>query len=219
MPSAELLTAKPASGSIRERQYDLSAHTNTWVRFEDGHGGEWVGIFGNGDSEFCAVVPFPDDDGRTVLVIACGEAYLVDARSGILLRRPRWGGYCWSALAAPGRDGILVASNTDICLAGRTRDDYAVLTDPPEYLADNPFQRHRVASDGIIFESVTHDALTGVLFHGGTWCPFRVGLDDMRCELGAALGPPSTVRRVATEPYGGFPQSPELRQRMRQYWL
>ena len=28
---------------------------------------------------------FPDDDGRTALVIARGEGYFVDARSGILL--------------------------------------------------------------------------------------------------------------------------------------
>jgi hypothetical protein len=219
MPSAELLTAKPVSGSIRERQYDLSARDNTWVRFDDGRGGEWVGIFGNGAGDFCAAIPFPDDDGRTVLVIARGEGYLVDSRSGILLRRPRWGGDCWSALAAPGRDGILVANNMEIWLAGRTRDDYAVLADPPPSVAQNPFRRHQVALDGIIFENVTHGALTGVLYDADTWYPFRVGLDDMRCELGPALGPSLTVERVATEPHGGCPPSPELQQRMRQYWL
>jgi hypothetical protein len=220
MPSAELLTAKPVSGSVRERHYDLHGLANTWVRFDDGQGDEWVGMFGNGTSDFCAAVPFPDDDGRTVLVIARGQEYVVDARSGILLRRPHSGGDVWSALPAPGRDGILVADRTHIWLAGRTRDDYAAAAEPSAYVAQNPFHRHQVAHDGIIFDAATHSALTGALCEDDTWYPFRMALDDLRVELGPAPGQsPSSAERVATEPHGGYPQSPELEQRMRQYWL
>jgi hypothetical protein len=205
-------------GTVHERHYDLSPRDNTWVRFDGGPGGAWVGVFGNhGSSDFSAAVPFPDDDGRTVLVLARGEGYFVDARSGILLRRPRWGDAC-GALAAPGRDGILVASPTMIWAAGRTRDDYAV---PAERLAwgttDNPYDRHRVAVDGIIFHAVTHSALTGVAREPDGWRRFTVGLDDLRFQRGDPLAP--DARPLATESYGGCPTSPELKERLRRYWL
>jgi hypothetical protein len=218
MPSAELLTAKPVSGAMRERHYDVSSRDNTWVRFDDGRGGEWVGVFGNGASDFCAAVPFPDDDGRTVLVIARGEGYFVDGRSGILLRRPRWGGDVWSALAAPGRDGILVAGSTMVWCAGRTRDDYAVSAERLPWSGNDPYGRHRVALDGIIFEAVTHRALTGVMWEGeAAWRRFTLHLDDLRFEPGVTLD--AGVRCEATEAHGGYPPSRELRERMRRYWL
>jgi hypothetical protein len=216
MPSVELLTARPVSGTVRERHYDVSARENTWVRFDDGRGGEWVGVFGNGASDFCAAVPFPDDDGRTVLVVARGEGYFVDGRSGILLRRPRWGGEVWSALAAPGRDGILMASSTMVWAAGRTRDDYAVAPERPSW--DDPFGRHRVALDGIIFETVTHSALSGVMWEGDpAWRRFTLHLDDLRFERGESLD--AGVAYVATEVHGGYPLAPELLERMRRYRL
>ena len=216
MPSVEVLTARPPAGTIQERHYDLSPRDNTWVRFDDGRGGTWVGVFGNhGGSNFSAAVPFPDDDGRTVLVIARGEGYFVDSRSGILLRRPKWGDAC-SALVAPGRDGILVASPTMIWAAGRTRDDYAV---PAERLAwgvaDNPYDRHRVAVDGIIFHTVTHSALAGVVHEADGWRRFHLRLDDLRFERREAVG----ADCLATESYGGCPTSPELRERLKRYWL
>jgi hypothetical protein len=216
----ELLTAAPLAGTLHERHYDLSPRDNTWVRFDDGRDrdGAWVGVFGNhGGSGFSAAVPFPDDDGRTVLVVARGEGYFVDSRSGILLRRPRWGDAC-SALAAPGRDGILVASPTMIWAAGRTRDDYAV---PVERMAwattDNPYDRHRVAVEGIIFHGVTHRALSGVVKEPEGWRRFELTLDDLRFARGEPVG--AGVECLATESYGGCPPSAELAERMLRYRL
>jgi hypothetical protein len=212
----ELLTAAPLAGTLRERHYDLSPRDNTWARFDNGHDGEWVGVFGNhGGSYFCAAVPFPDDDGRTVLVVARGEGYIVDSRSGILLRRPRWGDAC-GVRVAPGRDGIIVASPTMIWAAGRTRDDYAVPTERVAWGgAGDPYDRHRVAVEGIIFHAVTHSALTGVVREPDGWRRFTLGLDDLRFERGEAV----TGECYATESSGGCPASAELRERMLGYSL
>src|SRR5262252_7820658 len=99
--NAELLTTAPMSGSIRERHYHVSARTNAWVRFNDGLGDEWVGVFGAGEpSRFYAVIPFADDGGLTILVIAGGQGYVVDARSGELLRRTEWD-YSQAVIAPP----------------------------------------------------------------------------------------------------------------------
>jgi hypothetical protein len=214
----ELLAARPLAGTLRERHYDLSPRDNTWVRFDDGRGGEWAGVFGNhGGSYFCAAVPFPDDDGRTVLVVARGEGYIVDSRSGILLRRPRWGDAC-GALAAPGRDGILVASSTMIWAAGRTRDDYAQPVERLPWAAtDNPYDRHRVAVEGIIFHGVTHSALSGVAREPEEWRRFHLRLDDLRFERREPVG--AGIQCLATESYGGCPPSPDLSELMRRYQI
>jgi hypothetical protein len=103
-----------------------------------------------------------------------------------------------------------------IWAAGRTRDDYAV---PVERLAwgngDNPYDRHRVAVDGIIFHAVTHSALTGVVFEPDGWRRFHLRLDDLRFERREPAG----GEFQATEPYGGCPPSAELRAQLQRYWL
>ncbi len=146
MPDS-LLTEKPISGTIRERRYGVSGGANLWVRFDDDATEPWVGVFGMGDvSPYCAVVPFDDDGGRTVLVVAGGQGYIVDRISGTVLRETDWF-YSYSALAPPTRDFVIVADNQHIWACRRDND--GVRATGPAFLI--PMQDiHQVALDGIV---------------------------------------------------------------------
>lgn len=183
----ELLRAPPISGSVPERHYEVSARANEWVRFEDDEGRAWVGVFGSAElANFSAAVPFPDDGGRTVLVIAGGQGYVVDAVSGTLLRKTRWD-YANAAVAVPGHDFLLVANTTEIWAAERTGDRYVTRSDRGWYDYDQRPVPIRVALDGIVFERVTSNELTGRVWEMDGWYAFRVDVPTLVFTRGAFL--------------------------------
>jgi hypothetical protein len=187
---AEILRTPPMSGTFVEHRFDVSAHTNTWVRFEDDEGNEWVGVFGrSGYSAFDAVVPFAIDGGRTVLVVAGGQGYVVDARTGSLVRRTRWFG-AEGVVAVPDQDFVLVADATEIWVADRARDLRAWRHDRAWYDSDDKTPATRVALDGIVFDHVTSSELTGKVWEMDGWYAYRVRLPDLEFTRG---------ERVATE--------------------
>ncbi|MFN8669641.1 MAG: hypothetical protein U0164_20805 [Gemmatimonadaceae bacterium] len=183
----ELLTTPPISGTVVERHFDVSARKNAWVRFEDDEGAVWVGVFGSSEPvPFCAVVPFADDGGRTMLIIAGGQGYVVNARSGSLIRRTPWD-YAHAAATVPGRDFVLVADATMIWAADRAQDRAAWRLDRALYDYDETAPAHRLALDGIIFDRVTPNELTGKVWEMNGWYAFRLGLPGLEFVRGELL--------------------------------
>ena len=193
--NAEILPSPPISGRYRERHFAVSARGNTWVRFANDRGDEWVGVFGSAElAAFETVVPFPDDSGRTVLVISGGQGYVVDAESGELLRQTPWDcAYC--AAAAPGHDFVLVANTTSIWASTRTDDRFAWRREQAWYDSDHVGSAQRVAVDGIVFDGVTIDALTGTVWEMDGWYAFRLQLPSLEFIRGALIRPAAQVKR------------------------
>ena len=182
----EVLSSPPVSGTMRERHYDVSARANTWVRFQT-NDGEWVGVFGSAElAHFSTVVPFPDDGGRTALVISGGQGYVVDASSGMLIRKTPWD-YAYSAAGVPGRHFILVANTTEIWATDRETDRYVRREDPAPYDYDERESPVRVALDGIMFERVTPTELAGRVWEGAGWYAFRVDIATLTFTRGQFL--------------------------------
>lgn len=210
-----LLTQQPISGTILERHFSVFRGANLWVRFEDDVEEPWIGVFGMGDvSPYCAAVPFDDDGGRTVLVVAGGQGYIVDRISGTLLRETGWF-YSYSALAPPTRDFVIVADTQHIWACRRDNDD-ARATGPAFLI---PMQDiHQVALDGIVFERSTDAELIGFVeypYRHSRWHRFRLHYDDMHLEVGERVE--GDVQGQA--PYGGYPPRPEYWDQMLRYHL
>lgn len=184
----ELLAQPPISGTTTERSFDASSGANTWVRFEDNAGGAWVGVFGSAKlANFNAALPFADDDGRTALVIAGGQGYVVDTVSGALIRRTPWD-YAYEAVAVPGRDFVLVADTTLIWASNRVSDRPVWRRARAAYDYDDGESADRLALDGIRFDRVTHDELVGKVWEPDGWYAFHVGLPDLEFKRGELLG-------------------------------
>jgi hypothetical protein len=183
----ELLNTPPISGTFTEHHFDVSARANAWVWFEGVDGGAWVGVFGSSElAPFNAAVQFSDDGGRTVLVIAGGQGYIVDAVSRVLIRRTPWD-YAYAAAAVPGRDFVLVADVTEIQAADRARDRLVWRRERAWYDYDNASPPHRVALDGIVLDEVTVDELRGKVWEMEGWYAFRVRLPDLEFVRGEFL--------------------------------
>jgi hypothetical protein len=183
----ELLNTPSISGTVTERHFDVSARANAWVRFEDAEGGTWVGVFGSSElAPFNAAVQFPDDGGRTVLVIAGGQGYIVDAVSRALIRRTPWD-YAHAVAAVPGRDFVLVADATKIRAADRAHDRLVWRRERAWYDYDNVSPPHRVALDGIVFDEVKVDELRGKVWEMEGWYAFHVRLPDLEFVRGEFL--------------------------------
>ena len=210
----ELLTTVPVSGSVQERHYEPSARTNTWVRFQPKDGPAWVGVFGNaGAAHFSTAVPFGDALGPMVLVIAQGQGYIVDPRSGALIRKPPWF-YSYSALAVPNRPFVLVATSTEIWITDRDRDTDARAAKRPPYAHDDT----RVALDGLVFDHVGSEEATGWLWEIDGWYNFSMRYDDLLVRRGtrAAKDDWAFTARFGS---GGFPLGDRYSLWMKQFWL
>jgi len=157
------------------------------VRFEDDDAEAWVGVFGRSElAAFDTVVPFADDGGRTVLVIAGGQGYIVDAVAGTLLWQTPWD-YAYAAVAVPGRDFVLVADTIRIWASSRTDERPAWRRDRAWYDSDKTERAHRVALDGVVFDHVTSDRLTGKVWEMDGWYAFRLRLADLEFARGELL--------------------------------
>lgn len=186
---ADLLRTPPVSGTALERHFDVSGRSNTWVRFADDEGNEWVGVFGSAElAPFEAVVPFADDGGQTVLVIAGGQGYIVNAVSGDLLRRTPWD-YAHQAVGVPESGRILVASLTELWATDRVREQHAWRREPPWYDYDEVTPAHRVALDGIVLDVVTAEMATGKVWEMDGWYDFTLRLADLEFRRGDLVSP------------------------------
>jgi len=185
----ELLRTPPLSGDYLERHYDVSARANTWVRFDDGEGAEWVGVFGNGDwVRSKAAVPFGDDGGRTVLVVAGGRGYVVNALTGDLVRRSSRDDLNRTA-AVPGRDFVLAASTTGIWAIGRI-DDRAAWSHGPDLsnaAPSTPVSETTLALDGVLFDEVRSDTACGKVWQPDGWYAFTLNLTELEFTRGPLL--------------------------------
>jgi hypothetical protein len=177
--NTELLIVVPVSGSVRERHYDVSGTRNAWVRFDSGTGDEWVGVFGAAEpSQFYAVVPFADDAGATVLVIAGGQGYVVDVQSGDLLRRTQW----WDSqtvIALPERDFMLVADDTTAWATDRTVDRPVWRREHANYDSRPRSSAQRLALDGIVFQTATSDRVIGRVWEPEGWYSCSIDLSTL----------------------------------------
>jgi len=210
----QLLTRVPISGTVLERHYDVVAGSNTWVQFDHPEGERWVGVFGNGDVAFYSTaVPFADDGGRTVLVVARGQGYIVDTVTGALRRKTRWN-YSYSAVAIPGHGLILVADTTNIWVVGRDEDVDVSARDG----FGGPADPHRIALDGLVFDEPGVEALTGQAWFPDGWYGFRIPYNTLVAEVGPLLTR-DEVAYQAIPTRGGFPTSNEYYVWMQQFWL
>lgn len=177
--NAELLRTIPISGSVDERHYNVSAGANAWVKFWDDSGLEWVGVFGSGEaSRFQAAIPFDEDGGKTVLIVAGGRGYIVDAQSGQLVRRTARD-YIRAAITVPEQDFVVVADATEIRSAGRREDRRAWRREPAWYAYGDSEDSYRLALDGIVFDGATRDEVHGRVWDGDGWYAFRLTLSNL----------------------------------------
>jgi len=177
--NVELLRTIPTSGSVDERHFSVSAGANAWVKFSDDSGLEWVGVFGSGEaSRFEAAIPFDDDGGKTVLIVAGGRGYVVDAHSMQLIRRTTRD-YIRAAISVPGRDFVIIADWTEMRSVGRESDRRVWRREPAWYSYGGSEDSHRLALDGIVFEAATRDEVHGRVWDGDGWYAFRLNVSDL----------------------------------------
>jgi hypothetical protein len=188
---AELLGTPPISGSVEEHAFAATSGSNAWVRFDDELGDEWIGVFGGlGIRSGAAVVPFGDDGGRTVLVVAHGAVYILDVVHRRLLRPldrdPAWV-YATTAATIPGHAFVAVANDTEAWFAYRDHDRRIWRADQPWYElhAQPPF--YRLALDGIRLDGVTGEKLHGKVWQMDGWYALEVELESGRAVIGGCL--------------------------------
>src|SRR3954462_3570284 len=104
------LPSPPVSGSIVEHWFDGGG--GTWFHFETDDGGEWAGLFaGSGLVPENSAVEFAD--GRTALINAGGEGYVIDVDRAELLYRPEVVPLV-GAVSVPGRDFVIARDFTGV---------------------------------------------------------------------------------------------------------
>ena len=186
---AQLLRTPPISGSIEEHAFAPSAGSNAWVRFDDEMGDEWVGVFGgHGFGIRSAVVPFGDDGGHTVLVLASGAGYVVDVVHRRVVRHlVRAPAYASTAVTIPGHSFVAVAGETEAWFAYRDQDRPMWRADQvwPEERTQPPF--YRLALDGIRLDGVRSGKLQGKVWQMDGWYALEVELETGRATVGACL--------------------------------
>jgi len=169
----EILPGLPAYGALPKLISDTGSpvHREGFVvRFLSGTDAEWVGNFQRGLCSFdCAVV---HPDGRAVLVIAGGTAYVVNPSSQSVTQS--FGGQFESCLPVP--DNCLLLSNglwvELVNSQGRA------------------WQSRRLAWDGLRILGISDGEAHGEAAHyDDSWHTFRVRLSDGQDSGGAYDGP------------------------------
>lgn len=149
----------PQSGSVIERRFDASGAC-TWIRFDNDVTGVWAGVFGNSHLvRHSKAVVFGDD--RAAMIIAGGQGYVVDARTGELLHKTKDDCFC-DAITVPGRDFVIACDFTDLFAVSAQ----GVIWRSP-----------RIATDGIKLNVATDQMLSGTC---------RCGAADGRESVGWA---------------------------------
>lgn len=148
----------PLSGTVPERHYDAVGDC-TWVRFVLDDATEWAAVFGNGNVVTNrAAVLF--GDGRTALVIAGGQGYVIDAFTGELHHKTQCD-YLHNAIPVPNRDFIVACDWSNLYAFSR---------------AGQLWRRRNFALDGIEFDSATETSLVGRAWHPDGWRRFTLDL-------------------------------------------
>jgi hypothetical protein len=141
------------------------------VRFLPGAEGEWVGNFQRGFCSFDDVCMHPD--GKHVLIIAGGEAYVIDPASQSVTQS--FGGQFESCIPLPDNRGLLLSS----CLSLTLISSQGIA-----------WQSRRLAWDGLRVLGVSADEVFGEARHfDDSWPAFRVALSDGEASGGAYDGP------------------------------
>lgn len=156
----------PESGSVTERWFDAIGDC-TWVQFVTDDGCKWAGVFGNGDARglgSCKAALFGND--RTAMVVADGQGYVVDARTGELHHKTDRDDLC-DVISVPGRDFVIVCDLTDL---------YAISANAEIWHSP------RIALDGIKLESATEQMLAGKGWQRDDWHPFVLHFDGWRIQ-------------------------------------
>jgi hypothetical protein len=148
------------------------------------------------------------DDVTRVLVIAGGQGYVVDARTGTLLRETPWS-YAYSAVRVPERDFIIVADTTEIWATYRDRDVTAVRRQQASYDSDRSPVRTRVALDGIVFDAPGQQVITGYVWELDGWYTFTLKYDGFVFERGSLVSTEEGAIHGSVE-RGGYPPSATL---------
>lgn len=157
--TVEIYDQIPESGSVPERRFDAVGHC-TWVRFVSDDLSEWAGVFGHGGIVgHRKAVMF--GDGRTAMVIAGGQGYVVDAQTGELHQKTDCDCFC-DAVSVTGREFVIACDFTDL---------YAISK------SGLVWRSPRIACDGITLDSATETALSGQAWQGDGWHPFSLDFD------------------------------------------
>ena len=208
--NAVLLTEKPTSGTCPECSWASASRPNVWVRFDEEEA-TWIGIFEAGYSNFTAIAAFGDDDGRTVLVIAGGQGYIVDVEERRLVRRAEWeDAQC--AATVPGANFVVVADCTRVWL--ETRDGEIRTTARTGSWQAFREKSNRLAMDGIVIQAVTPTSVSGAAWWMGTWHPFDLDPTDQTFGLGD-----TTVAEPKRNEFGGWPCAHSRSDEMKRYLL
>jgi hypothetical protein len=183
----EILSHPPISGSIAERQFNCSARTNLWARFEDPDGDAWVGVFGSGVSRFDAVIPFGDDPEGKALVVAGGQGYVLDLRAQRLVRQTSWED-ADAAISVPNGSEVMVARAIYLLAVGYVTDQYVTRSEQGWYDASaRGGPGRRVALDGIVLTSASSASVAGRVWEGDGWFAFTVPLPSLAFQRGELL--------------------------------
>jgi hypothetical protein len=143
---AVLLAAPPISGSLPEEHFGRAGGARAWVRFSPTDGEDWAGDFrADGLTPRYGACVFAD--GRTVLVIAGGRGYVLDARTHRLLQTVR--DDLWNAAAVPDHPFVVAHNETMLFAYGREGELW---------------RSERIALDGIRIDEVTASGLQGRVY-------------------------------------------------------
>lgn len=166
---AQPLKSAPVAGICPERWYGVNVDI-MWVLFEDENHTNWIGAFKRGCiPHFNVVLPFQTSDA--FLVVANGQGYVVNVTSRELLYQVESDALV-DAVAIPDRDLIIV---TDCYVSLRA------LTSAREI-----WHSDRISMDGIRFEQVTSEFLTGQGWQLDGCHPFALNLRDWNLVSRAA---------------------------------
>lgn len=166
----EVLSEPPISGSVIETHFDCVGDC-TWVTFEPDSGGAWAGAFGDGRSLPQARLAVPFGDDRTVLVVAGGQGYVVDAVERRLLWRTDQDSWC-GATGIPGRCFIVATDGLTLTAIGR---------DGIEWRSD------RISRDDVVLDCANQDVLHGKVWWEDGWYAFTLHYEGWHFERGEWL--------------------------------
>jgi hypothetical protein len=155
---AEILDRPPISGDFEEHLYDAAGNC-TWVKFV-GEDTEKVGVFGAGALIESSVTIF--NSGKSALVLAKGQAYIIDTHNMQLKYRAWEDEVLTHALPIPETELVAASSFTSV-----------YLFDPAGFV----WESDRIASDEVKIIAATQTFVAGTCWQGGKESRFELAID------------------------------------------
>ena len=167
----EVLPGLPGVGPYPE-QFSATGkgtyHEGFVVKFHPRSSESWVGNFQSGRHGFTGALPHPD--GRTVIVVAGGQAYHVDPETRVLLRQ--FGGRISEVMKEQGRGLLIFADDLRLWAmsASGTRRE-----------------TRRISWDGIRGLTLDGDSIVGEAHDpmSDSWCRFSVDVETGKVTGGS----------------------------------